>query len=474
MGKYSEMSRLALEYLGGIGNINHVTHCATRLRIDVVRTSIINMEALKKLSGCAGVINKQHQIQIIIGPNVNDAYNDFIDVSKWKEGGNVGEKVEEEDNDTPHNTTYYLNKFGNFVAPIFMPVVPAMIVGGMILAIRNLLMNYFGMDINSGTANVLLSIFQAGFTFLPIYIGYTLASQLKMQPIMGALLGAVLLTERINGVPGLSFLGIDIPQVSYDSTILPVILGVFFMFYVDKILKKIIPEYLIYFVKPLLTIAIVVPVQLIILGPFGTLLSDTIGNFCIWLGDALGFISQPILAAVYPYMVMLGIDKAISPISIHLIATVGYNSVTGTMGFISNLCIGATALAVATSVRNDKAKKGLFASFGVTALCGVTEPAFYGCLISRPKVLIGTAMGAISGGLVAGILGLRTHVEGGCPGLLTFLFFVDKSGSLHYVFIAAIVAAVSISVTFVTTRVVLAVETKSKLKNKNSSMIKAS
>lgn len=372
MGKYTEMSRLAIGHLGGNENISHVTHCATRLRIDVIKRSHVNSDAIKNLPDCAGVIIKDKQIQIIIGPNVNDAWHDFVAVSGWKESaGERGSNDVEEDG--PRNAAWYLNKFGNFVSPIFMPVVPAMIVGGMILAIRNLLMNYFGMDINSGTANVLLAIFQAGFTFLPVYIGYTLASQLKMQPIMGAFLGAVLLTERINDVAGLNFLGIPIPQIDYGSAILPIILGVFFMYYVDKVLKKIIPEAVIYFVKPLLTMFIVVPVQLIILGPLGTYLSGAIGDFCIWLGDAVGFLSQPILAAVYPYMVMLGIDKAISPISVHLIATVGFNSVTGTMGFISNICIGATALGVASSIKNNKAQKGMIASFAVTGLIPFTK-----------------------------------------------------------------------------------------------------
>lgn len=465
MGKYTEMSRLAVGHLGGKENISHVTHCATRLRIDFIKRSNINFEALKTLPDCAGVINKDKQIQIIIGPNVNDAWHDFVEVSGWKNSAGERGSVDEEESG-PRNVSWYLNKFGNFVSPIFMPVVPAMIVGGMILAIRNLLMNYFGMDINSGTANVLLAIFQAGFTFLPVYIGYTLASQLKMQPIMGAFLGAVLLTERINDVAGLNFLGIPIPQIDYGSAILPIILGVFFMYYVDKVLKKVIPEAVIYFVKPLLTMFIVVPVQLIILGPMGTYLSGAIGDFCIWLGDAVGFLSQPILAAVYPYMVMLGIDKAISPISVQLIATVGFNSVTGTMGFISNICIGATALGVASSIKNNKAQKGMIASFAITALCGVTEPAFYGSLLVRPRVLIGTAMGAVSGGIIAGIMGLRSFVEGGCPGLLTFLFFVDKSGSLHYVIIAAVVASVAILVSFVATRIILSLDDKKQFSNR--------
>ncbi|OON40297.1 protein-N(pi)-phosphohistidine--sugar phosphotransferase [Izhakiella australiensis] len=457
MSKYTEMSELAIKYLGGVENIVHITHCATRLRINVKENNSVDIEGLKKLPNSAGVVRNQEQVQIIIGPNVDDAYNEIIAISRWSEIGNK-EKESSKEKSGPRNFSWYVNKFANFVAPMFMPVVPAMIVGGMILSIRNLLVNYVGMDVNGGTANVLLAIFQAGFVFLPVYLGYTLASQLKMQPIMGAFLGAVLLTERINNVSGLSFAGISIPQIEYGATILPVILGVFFMYYVEKLLKKIIPEFLIYFAKPLLTMVICVPILLIIIGPLGTRASGAIGDFCIWLGDTVGFLSQPILSAAYPYMVMLGIDKALVAIGVHLVATVGYDSVTGSMGFISNLCIGASALAVATTSKVDKAQKGMYSSFGITALCGVTEPAFYGCLISRPRVLIGTALGAISGGIVAGLLGLRAYIIGGCPGLLTFLYFVDDKGNLHYVFIAAIVAAVSIIVSFTATKMILTLD----------------
>lgn len=454
MGNYKEMSRQAIQCLGGKENIAHVAHCATRLRIDVIDKNLVNIAGLKELPDCAGAFDKLNQIQIIIGPKVNDAYNDFMDVAGYTHNNENGQRHVVTDN-SKKNATYYMNKFGNFVAPIFMPAVPALIVGGMILAIRNLLINYFGMEVDGGTAGIFFAIFEAAFIFLPIYIGYNLANQLKMQPIMGAFLGAVMLTNSIDNVEGLSFLGIAIPQISYGSTIFPVVLGIFFMFYVDKILKKIIPEALVYFVKPLLTMLIVVPVQLIILGPLGLHLSIEIGRFCIWLGETVGFICQPILAAVYPYMVMLGIDKAIQPISIHLIATEGYNIITGSMGFISNISIGATALAVATSIKDNKAKRGMTTSFGITALCGVTEPAFYGCLILNPKLLIGTALGAISGGLVAGIMGLRSFVEGGCPGLLTLLFYVDQNGGLHYVYIAILVAAVSIFVAYFSTKYIL-------------------
>jgi PTS system beta-glucosides-specific IIC component len=120
------------------------------------------------------------------------------------------------------------------------------------------------------------------------------------------------------------------------------------------------------------------------------------------------------------------------------------------MGFVSNLCVGASTLAVASKTE-DKEKKGMLSSFGVTGLCGVTEPAFYGCLISNEPARIGTMVGAACAGLFAGIFGLRTYVPGGCPGLLTFIFFIDNNGGFYYVMIAAITAVIAISVSYLFT-----------------------
>lgn len=90
MGKYEELAKQALENVGGIENITHVAHCATRLRISYAKKSLVNIEALEHLPGSAGIVNKQGQVQIIIGPSVNDAYNDFISYSGWTENGSGG------------------------------------------------------------------------------------------------------------------------------------------------------------------------------------------------------------------------------------------------------------------------------------------------------------------------------------------------------------------------------------------------
>lgn len=454
--QYVDMSEQVLEKIGGTDNINYVEHCATRLRIHYNKKSKIDLKAIEGIDKVVGVIDKSGQIQIIIGPNVHEAYTDFIDVSGFT-GDNdsnvdAGDEAEEPEN---KNFMYYLNKFGNFCAAIFMPIVPALITGGLILSIKNLLVNYMGFSTNSGTAQILLAIFSAGFSFLPIWVGYQLANKLKLEPIMGGFLGAVLVSSSISGVKGLDFFGIPVPTVSYESSIIPVVLGIILMYWVNKLLVRIIPEMFIYFLKPLLTMVIVVPITLIILGPIGTELSTAVGNGIVKMMDVAGAVALPILSALYPYMVMLGLDKALTPIMTQAIASVGYDPFNMVMGLVSNLCIGGSALAVATSIRGDKGKRGMFASFGVTALCGVTEPAFYGSLIMRPKCLIGTAIGAVSAGLVAGIFGLKNYVVGGCPGLLTALYFVPENGNMGNVILYFVVSAIAIVVSFVATKVIL-------------------
>lgn len=455
MGKYLEFSTKALESLGGKDNLVHVTHCATRLRVTYKQTSLTDPEKMKNLPNCMGLVNKDKQVQFVIGPDINDCYNEFIEVAKWDPQHEVGKEVESVEEEGPHNFLYWANKYGNFVAPIFTPIIPALLTGGIILAVRTLLINYAGVSMDSGTAYLLQGIFQAAFNFLPVWVGWTLASQLKMQPIMGAFLGATLICSNYTNGKITDFLGITITQAKYNSSVLPVVLGVFFMYFVDKALKKIVPEAIRFFVKPLLTMLIVVPVEFIVLGPLGTELSGAVATGLVWFANTLGFIAQPILCMVYPYMVMLGLDKGISAIAIQLISEVGYNNVTAIMGFVSNISIGATALAVSTTLK-DKTQRGTVASFGITGLCGVTEPAFYGALISRPIALVGTAIGAGCAGLFAGIMGLRGFIQGGCPGWLTLLFFVDPNGSLHYFWIAIITALIATVVSFLATKIVMA------------------
>src|SRR5699024_9315762 len=114
----------------------------------------------------------------------------------------------------------------------------ALIAGGIILALNNFLINFFGIQAEGGTSQVILSIFNAAFSMIPIYLGFTTARKLNLSPILGALLGAILVNPSISGVEGLDFLGISIPTVDYGGSVIPVILGIIFMYFVEKPLDR--------------------------------------------------------------------------------------------------------------------------------------------------------------------------------------------------------------------------------------------
>lgn len=450
MENYEEFAESVLEALGGKENIKQLTCCTSSIRIECKNSHLVKDELLDKIPGIKNYEKTGSSIRIVLGEETKQAFDVLVKMADW-------DPVKQQP--LKRNAKYYAQKFGDFVGPIFFPIIPALVVGGLILAIRNLLINYFGVSMDSGTAKLMVALFETGFTFLPVYLGYSTCIQLKLQPILGMMLGALLLCSTYTSGAITDFIGIPVPQVSYNSSIMPVIFGVIFMYFVDKFLDKVIPQILKFFLKPLLTMLIVAPVTLIVLGPIGNILSNYVADGILWLYQTIGFIAIPILCAIYPYMVMLGLDKALSPIGIQLITTVGYNPITAVMGYVSNICIGATTLAIATEEK-DVSQKGLYNSFGITALCGVTEPAFYGALIPHPEALKGTAIGAIASGLFAAIFGLRAFVQGGCPGLLTLVFFIDDTGSFYYVIIGIITAIIGIVISFISTKIILKMNKK--------------
>lgn len=450
-------SQEILDKIGGVDNITQLGHCATRLRINVKDVNKVDTDFINDIEGVHGHVVKGNQVQVIIGTSVGTFFQTFAEVANYD---TASEGSDEEVVEVNKNFKYYVDVVGGFFAEIFMPIVPALVTGGLILAFNNLLINYFGIAAESGTAKIILSIFSGAFGALPIFLGYTTARKLKLQPIMGAFLGALLTNSAVSGVEGLDFFGIPVTTVDYFGSVLPVIMGVIFMYFVHKALDKVIPEFGKYILLPILTIFIVFPVTLIVLGPLGTLVSGAVGTAVMWVMDTLGIFALPLLSVAYPYMVMLGIDKALMPIGFDLVASIGFDPFNMVVGFISNVAIGATALAVAYHVRKNKEQAGAYTSFGLTGLFGITEPAFYGALIGRPKALIGTAIGAGTAGLFAGIVALKSYVMGGGPGLFTLLFFMNPDGSMNNFIFALIAGLISIVVSFVATLILLKTDKK--------------
>ena len=439
-----------LEAVGGRDNLRHVRNCATRLYLIVNDPSLVKKEQLDDIPECTSASLRDSRAEFYLGANTEEGLNAVLKTADW----DPDREIEEELPEPKKDLMYYLSRFGSIAAPVFFPIIPALIIGGLVLAVRNLLVNYAGVPADSGAFALFTAFFEAGFSFLPVYIGYTAAQKAGLPPVMGMFLGALMIgnTYQSGAIPDV--FGIPMPQIDYRSTIVPVILGVIFMYYTGRLLDRVIPAILKFFLKPLLTMIITAAATLFLLGPIGTIVSGWTASFVLWISDTLGFIAVPVLCVLYPYMVMLGIDKALAPISIQLIAETGFDPLLGVVGFISNLCVGAAAVSLGFLTK-DPERRGMFQSFGVTGLCGVSEPGMYGALISRPRALMGVGIGAAAAGLFAGIAGLHTFVLGGCPGLLTFVYFIDSTGSLRHVILALITALIAMAVTFVSVRILM-------------------
>ncbi|WP_440895077.1 PTS transporter subunit EIIC [Amphibacillus sp. Q70] len=449
---YKELSKNIISNVGGESNISQVGHCATRLRINVYDEDRVDLEKIKSLEGQMGAILKNNQLQVIIGVNVGKAYEDFMDVSNTVSKQQSSDRVESSNKQRSFMDT--IDTVGGFFAEVFMPILPALLAGGIILAINNFFVNNFGISAESGAVQIFLAIFAAAFNYLPIYIGFFGARKLKMSPIMGALLGGLLVHPQISGMAGLSFFGISIQEVDYTGSVLPVILGLLFMYYIDKFLDKIIPEFLKFTLKPILTMLVVAPVTVALLGPLGTQVSSYVGQFMIWLLDTSFVIALPILSVSYPYMVMFGIDKALMAIGFDMINSLGWE-ITVVMGFISNISIGAATIAVSRLNKHNAKRSGMHLTSGLTALFGVTEPAFYGSLIGRPKALFGVALGALAGGLLGGFFSLVSYIMGGTPGLLTLIFFLNPDGTYLNFIISILVLLLTVGVSYISTTMLL-------------------
>ena len=310
-----------------------------------------------------------------------------------------------------------------------------------------LLTNFAGVSDKAGTYIVFYAINQATFYFLPVFIGYSAAVRLKSNGYLGAFLATILLYSSINGAKGLNYFGIKIPTINYNSTVFPIILGVLFLSVVYKFLEKHTPNYFKTIFVPLLTILISVPVTLIILGPIG----NTLGT---WLADGVYALYQAapapavmIIGITTPLMVFFGMNNATYPVLFALMAQIGSDPLICTGMAPANVAVGGAALA-SMLIAKEVNQKSIAMSAGITALCGITEPAVYGVLFPQRYPLIGAMIGGGIGGLMAGLLGMTQYVVS-TPGFISIPAYIDPSGSNYNLIVSICVMLVALICGFI-------------------------
>ncbi len=455
MSSHKDLCTEILNAVGGKNNIESAAHCATRIRLtlrDLSKAS--NDEVIKGINGVLGLVKMGKSYQIIIGPGVEAVFLEFTNLAE------IGREMQEKNTSvlnnniqSNHKEPLTVKKAGmvavDFISGSFLPVLPVIVAGGLISAILVCLTTFFDMDTSSGTYVVLNSIYVAAFTYLPIYVGYNTAKKLGFSPMLGALLGGVLVSGGISGVEGLDFLGVAITTVDYAQSVLPVMLGVLFMSFVYRPLDKHMPKEIKFVVVPVLTMLITVPITLIALGPVATWVGNGIAEVMFWLNTNLGWLSVALMSAFSPIMLFTGTGGAFFPAIFASFAAYGYEGFIMTSLLAANLAIAGAAIATSLKLKN-KDSKSLAVSTGVTAAFGITEPAIYGVLIRWKKPFIASIIGASIGGLFAGLMNVVEY-SFASPSVISIIAFANPDGTLSNLISAIITMVIAFVASFVIT-----------------------
>ncbi len=422
--RYEELAAKVLELIGGKDNISNFGHCMTRLRFNLKDTSVVKLNEIEKIDGVIGVQWSNEQLQIIIGQSVGEAYKLICE-----KAGIAVEKAIDENLDNKKKFS-----FGAIIDGIsgsLMPIIPLIIGAGMLKVIV-ILGEMFGFLVAKTPTHTVLSFAaDAGFYFLPIFLGATAANKFKTNMGLGMLLGAILIhptfVANVTGNVGMSIFGLPIYATSYASTIFPIIMAVYVMGYVERFLQKISPDSLKLIIVPVGTILVMLPLTLCLIGPAGAFLGVYLAKGIMWLYNTSGFLGVSILAAVYPLLVITGMHGALVPYIFQSFATFGFEPIVCTAGVLSNINQGAAAAAVALKSK-EKRTKSAAASSAITAVIGgVTEPAMFGINLRLKKPLYASMIGNFIGAAFAGLMKVYTYAFAGSAGIFGIAGFVGPT-----------------------------------------------
>lgn len=430
---YKKTAAEIVELVGGKENISSHTHCMTRLRLVLKDNSKADEEALKKVDGIQGVVNKGGQYQIVIGPDVEQLYSELAPLVPSAEAQEVVKENLDEEKET------IWNRVLSYISGSVTPALPVLIGSGMISAVLALCANLLKVDTAGSTYQLFNTLANAAYTYLPVLVAFAAARRLKTNEYVAAFIILALCMPAISGVADLTIFGLPLTSVKYTSNIVPALLMVPVMALFDRYIIKYSPKSIVSIIRPTLLAAIMFPLTLLILGPIGTWIGQALANFCVAI-TSLGGVSMVILSALHPLLVMVGMHTVITPLIVNEITTYG-SSLLFSKALAGNLAIAGAALAVGFKAKKTENRTaGL--STGLTALLSVTEPALYGVLIRLKKPLIGALIGAAITGLFIGIFDIRAYATASCSLLTLPIFMGGDSMSNFYLACAAAVIAV--------------------------------
>lgn len=451
---YSKLAQKILSAVGGEKNVVNLIHCMTRLRFTLKDESIVNDETVKKINGVMGIMKKAGQYQIIIG---NDVGNVFTELNQLGNFSNNSLKQ----SSAPTQKKNLFSMLMDTISGVMTPVIPALIGAAMIKVLLTLLPMIGILSTDGNTYNLLSVMGDGAFYFMPVLIAISAAKKFGTNTYHAASIALIMLhpnfvslmSDAHDAGQTIRFLGVvPVAYASYAYSVIPIILAVWSLKYVERLVDRITPMVTKNFLKPLLIVLIEAPIALIVLGPLGAICGNVLSTVIYAIHDKLGFIAIGLVAGIYPFVVMAGMHHAFTPVKLGMIASTGFENFICIGELCSNMAQGAASLAVAIRTKNKDFKQ-IAGSTAFSALfAGITEPALYGVTLRLKRPMLGACIGAAAGGLFGGFFQMKCFGIA-TPAIVTIVQYAEP-GRPNSLLIAALTILVTTIVTVIATLII--------------------
>lgn len=458
MSKYENLAKEIIKNVGGKENINGLTHCITRLRFKLKDESKANDDILKNMDGVVTVMHSAGQYQVVIGNHVPYVYEDVCQLA------NISSDKEEEG-----STSGVFNKVIDIISGCFQPFLGALCAAGMIKGLNALLV-FLGLYTQADGGYILLNaIGDAIFYFMPMIIGYTASKKFKLNPFVGMVIGAALCYPAIQksalavGEPIMTlfkgtfaespvyttFFGIPLLAQDYTSSVVPVIVIVWFASKLQKLGKKFIPEVIQNFFVPVFVLIIALPIGFLAIGPVVSIATNLVGVGFSTLYNFSPIVCGILVGFFWQLLVIFGLHWGLIPLAMVNLGTLGYDTIlTGMFG--ASFAQTAVVFAMFFKLKNKKEKE-LCMPAVISGICGVTEPAIYGITLPKKAPFIYSMIGGAAGGAVMGAMQAKGYTMGGL-GIFGVVNYINPTNNdASGMFASFICIAVSAVVGFVLT-----------------------
>lgn len=441
---HKSVAQRVLKDVGGTGNIVAAAHCATRLRLVLKNQDKVDQAAIDNDEDLKGSFLNAGQFQIIVGPG------DVNEVHKYLIAAGAPEASKDDLKSIAAKQSSLVSRFIKTIADIFVPLIPVLVGGGMLMAVNSVLTSkgIFGPQPFiemypewEGFADIVNLLSAAPFAFLPVLVGFSATKVFGGNPYLGMTMGAAMVSpalmngysvaKSLAGVEGAdpmtywNLFGLQVQQAGYQGTVLPIMLVAFILANIEKFFHKILKGTIDFIFTPTLTILITGFLTFLLVGPPMFQLGTWLGEGINWLYTVAGPLGGLIFGTFYAFIVMTGMHQAFPPIEMSLWVTGG--SFIFVVASMSNVAQGAAAAGVALTTKNKKIK-GIASASAPSAFLGITEPAMFGVNLALRWPFYIAIVSAGIGAMVASILNVKA-IALGAAGYIGFPSISPTTGA---------------------------------------------